>query len=160
MNERDDDRVATKIGDRTYYGTHFRDPDLQQLILAWQDLGYSKFSDLDDQMEWAIVETLLLEETFELRFVVSSYVEYPSFPDRDTEQGKKLLGLFRQAKAHRDGFDLRDRRQDESMRAYFASVADALEHHLTGRLPRADASIAADFFLSRCVRDRPCGYDE
>jgi hypothetical protein len=53
MTSQSDPRDSVEIGNSTYHGAEFRNPELQQLILAWQLLGYSKHSGLEAQMEWS-----------------------------------------------------------------------------------------------------------
>ena len=136
-----------------------RDEELRGLSLAWKQLGYSKFSTLKDQMEWSIMEVLLLEEC-ELRFIGSGYVDYPAFPSGDPEQARKILAAAQRARSLLTGFALPPRRQGESLRRYQAGVADDLERHLAAALPPDDAALAGDYYLTRCISDPPLGWEE
>jgi hypothetical protein len=140
-------------------GTSRRDEGLLELRLAWENLGYTKFATLMDQMEWSIMEVLLLDD-FELRFVSSGYVDYPAFPDEDLNQARKVLAAAQKARSLLAGFALPVRRQGESLRRYQARVADDLERHLAAGMASDDASLAGDCYLARCISDPPLGWEE
>lgn len=46
-----EENFKTKIGDRTYFGAEFRNPELQELILQWQDIGWDKFAGPEELTE-------------------------------------------------------------------------------------------------------------
>lgn len=150
---------AIKIGDRTYIGVKFKSPELQSLILEWQQLGYCKHSGIEEQMEWSIMEVLLLED-FELRYVSTSGIEYPSLPYDNMVRVKQILATAKKARSFMKKFKQPDRKPDESLRAYLARVADNFEMHLNLNMEKSDASIAGDKFLARCISDAPLGYEE
>jgi len=144
---------------RIFNFDEFKFLERQKLIRKWEGLGYNKFSSPEDQMEWSIIEVLLLEE-FEIRYVGSSGVDYPTFSYDDLEKAKKLLAAAEKARAHMQGFSLPLRSSTESLRAFQARAADQLERHLATKMEKSDASLAGDFYLARCMKDPPLGYDE
>lgn len=144
---------------RIYYFDEFKFLERQKLIQKWEEFEYSAYSGPEDLMEWSIIEVLLLED-FEIRYVGSMGVDYPSFSYNDLEKAKKLLAAAHQARASMQGYQLPQRRSSETLRSFQARAADRLEEHLKKKMEASDASLAADYYLARSMKDPPIGYEE
>jgi hypothetical protein len=159
MTQDNHQEYKIKIGDRTYHGDEFKNPKLQKLIHKWQKFNYSKFSSLEHQMEWSIMEVLLLED-FKLQFISTSNIEYPGLPYDNIKNANKLVNAAGKARSYLKGFLIPERKPGESLRIYQARVADQLEIYLTPKMNKTDASIVGDYYLARCIKDPPLGYEE
>ncbi len=150
---------SIKTGNSSYHRIKFKDTELQKLILEWEKNDYNKFSSIEDQMEWSIMEVLLLDD-IELRYVGTSGIDYPSIHYDDIDKVRKIVVAAEKAKSFMQGFKLPKRKSIESLRLYQARVSDRLEMHLASKMDNTDASIVGDFYLARCIKDPPLGYDE
>jgi hypothetical protein len=148
-----------KLGNSTYYRINFRDTELQKLIHEWEKFGYNKFSSIEDQMEWSIMEVLLLDD-IDLCYVGTSGIDYPSIPYDDIDKVGKIVDAAEKAKSLLQGFKIPKRKSNESLRLYQARVSDQLDRHLASKMDKTDASLVGDFYLARCIKDPPLGYDE
>ncbi len=148
-----------KIGSRTNNLIKFNEPELQELILEWDKFDYCKFSTLEDQMEWSIMEVLLLED-MDLRYVGSSGIDYPSINYDEIDKVRMIVVTAKKAKSLMQGFKLPKRKSIESLRLYQARVSDRLEMHLASKMEKTDASLVGDYYLARCIKDPPLWYDE
>jgi hypothetical protein len=155
-----DDEQFVRIGDRSYNVAAFpiyADPQYQEVVLAWQAIGYCKHSDTRDQMQWALIEALLFARHDEgLRWVETSGVDYPALP-LVLEPARRLVALADEARRIVADFEPPPCSAEDPKRVRLARVATALEHHVARRLTEDDAhdiaEHAGDAYLCQCLEN-------
>lgn len=143
-----------KIGNRLYRKELVEklNSEYQELILKWQNFAYSKWSCVEEHLQFAVIESLLFEK-YEITYVqTSGRSEYPSFPLNNFDFAKSLVTAAEDAKILISRFQIPERKSFEGSRQYIGRIADVFENYcLSKELKNAYnsevASLAADTFL-------------
>jgi hypothetical protein len=162
------------IGKYEYNATKapiFRLPEYQNLIELWQIFHYCPDSNKRDQAEWSIIQAyfyVLDKQILPFRGTRWEGVRYACLP-LTMEDAEKVLDYAEIASQILGSFVPPDSHKEESERAYWARVADALEHHIYLGMPPASktikqkiATMAANFFLVGSIENPPssCTWEE
>ena len=119
-----------------------------EILKEWDSLDYSKNSDINHWLEWAVIEAILVQEHEELSYIQTSNVNYPKLPI-DLTKAKDVMTAVRTTKKILITFEIPPK--SGSRRTYLCIVADLLEEVLVREMDRTFARYAGDLFLRYAI---------
>jgi hypothetical protein len=127
------------------------DHHYRKIAADWQNLGYSKHSGKRHQVEWALLDALMLIHHDHRLGYISSHTDYPSLPE-DEDLASVTLNEAIFARGVLVHFEIAPEEEGEPNRRYWARIGTDLEQHILNKVHKdpeieSIAELAGDFFV-------------
>ncbi len=133
---------------------------MNDFLLRWRNLGYSKHSGTEHHLEFGIIEALLWEK-IDIRYIGTSGCDYLSLPDEE-DSAELIITAAQKAREIRKSFIFQKRKTSEGFRTYIARSADEFELYANKMLlipdplnpKQQNGFIASDRFVMISMHNR------